>query len=83
LKTYYAPVEIPGYEDLVVVEEEMIIEEARPCHLCNKNLRHRLKSGRYDSYCDECRSEKNMKYGKERRDHSNRHKTKIGRHYHI
>ena len=42
-------------------------KEARPCGNCGTNLRIRLKSGDYDTYCAGCRSEKNKEYGKKRR----------------
>ena len=71
---YYAPVRIPGYEDLVAKPPEPQPKEKHVlCHTCNVNPRRRLKSGEYDSYCVECRSVKNKIYGDERRAKLNRY----------
>lgn len=42
-------------------------KEAAPCGSCGTNLRIKLKSGEYDTYCADCRSARNKDYGKKRR----------------
>jgi len=59
---YYAPVKIPGYEDLVTNKKRLGRPKELKCPKCPDGIRPRLKSGKYDPYCKKCRSEANKKY---------------------
>jgi hypothetical protein len=64
-----------GYAALIAPPKvEAVTGEAKVCSHCAENLRHLLKSGKYDAYCSECRSKFNKEYGTRRRERMNRFK---------